>query len=108
MGVGGGGVSGLGAISSSGATSGLSANILSKSICPEKNTKMNYIYHRLTNVTINSSHVINKMILLMNIYTVYKLKYLQQGFTFSEVGHTINTLLDIGQVMLVHAVWLQL
>lgn len=44
----------------------------------------------------------------MNIYTVYKLKYLQQGFTFSEVGHTINTLLDIGQVMLEHAVWLQL
>lgn len=36
MGVGGGGVSGLGAISSSGATSGLSANILSKSICSHK------------------------------------------------------------------------
>lgn len=35
-GVGGGGVSGLGAISSSGATSGLSANMLSKSICEEK------------------------------------------------------------------------
>lgn len=35
VGVGGGGVSGLGAISSSGATSGLSANILSKSICPK-------------------------------------------------------------------------
>lgn len=35
VGVGGGGVSGLGAISSSGATSGLSANILSKSICRE-------------------------------------------------------------------------
>lgn len=37
VGVGGGGVSGLGEISSSGATSGLSANILSKSICLEKN-----------------------------------------------------------------------
>lgn len=36
VGVGGGGVSGLGAISSSGATSGLSANILSKSICSHK------------------------------------------------------------------------
>lgn len=39
VGVGGGGVSGLGEISSSGATSGLSANILSKSICREKNKR---------------------------------------------------------------------
>lgn len=39
-GVGAGGVSGLGAISSSGATSGLSAKILSKSICPEIDYKL--------------------------------------------------------------------
>lgn len=41
VGVGGGGVSGLGEISSSGATSGLSANILSKSICFERNKEAN-------------------------------------------------------------------
>lgn len=39
VGVGGGGVSGLGEISSSGATSGFSANILSKSICQEERKK---------------------------------------------------------------------
>lgn len=43
VGVGGGGVSGLGATSSSGATSGLSANILSRSICAE-NRSINDVF----------------------------------------------------------------
>lgn len=65
VGVGGGGVSGLGAISSSGATSGLSANILSKSICPKDrgvliSTDQSYVTdqmcHSQKNKTLNMNY----------------------------------------------------